>query len=75
MEYLGGVSRFKAETLAAKEQGLQRWEAIGHVARRVVEAAADQRQALAQRERKDAMPEVQPSAKEEGRPMPERGRG
>lgn len=28
VEYEGGLSRFEAETQAAKEQGLERWEAL-----------------------------------------------
>lgn len=32
-EYDGGLSRFEAETLAAKEQGFQRWEAMAHAKR------------------------------------------
>lgn len=30
-EYDGGMSRFEAETMAAKEQGAQRWEAMRDV--------------------------------------------
>jgi hypothetical protein len=31
VEYDGGLSRFEAETLAAKEQRLERWEALRYV--------------------------------------------
>lgn len=31
VEYDGGLSRFEAETLAAKEQCLERWEAMRYV--------------------------------------------
>lgn len=30
-EYDGGLSRFEAETLAAKAQGLTRWQALGEI--------------------------------------------
>ncbi|WP_170411287.1 hypothetical protein [Ruegeria arenilitoris] len=65
MEYLGELSRFRAETLAAAAQGLTRWETLSHVASRVVEQARDQRSALAQQTGQGAMPEVQPAPAEE----------
>ncbi len=65
MEYLGGLSRFRAETLAAAAQGVTRWEALSHVANRVVEQARDPRSALARQTGQDAMPEVQPLPAEE----------
>lgn len=75
MEHDGGMSRFQAETKAARAQGVQRWEALGHVAKRVVEQKRDQREAMAQRAGKDDMPGVQCGASEEKRPMSERQRG
>lgn len=66
MEYDGGLSRFQAETLAAKAQGVKRWEALGHVANRVVEQARNNREAMAQRAGKDAMPGMQPNQTKEG---------
>lgn len=36
-EYDGGLSRFQAETEAARAQGLSRWEAIGAISGRLVE--------------------------------------
>jgi hypothetical protein len=36
MEFDGGMTRFQAETMAAKAQGVSRWEAIGNVAGRLV---------------------------------------
>lgn len=59
MEFDGGLSRFRAETEAARAQGVSRWEAIGNVGRRIVEQARHQREALARRERKDDVPAMQ----------------
>jgi hypothetical protein len=77
MEYDGGLSRFEAETLAAKAQGLTRWEAL-NVARRNLEAERHQR-SVAGQSRTDDMPGMQSPSKEENRPLPERepdaGRG
>lgn len=73
-EYEGGLSRFRAETEAAAEQGATRWEALGHVAGRVVEKSRHQRETVAQRNGKDNLPEVQPASKEENRPVLERKR-
>ena len=69
MEYEGGVDRFKAETLAAREQGLERWEAIGDVAGRVVGKARDQREAMARRGGEDNVSRVQRDQAEENRSM------
>ena len=60
MEYDGGLSRFEAETRAAREQGKSRWEAVGDVARRVVEKTRNQREAMAQRSGAHDLPGVQP---------------
>lgn len=73
-EYEGGLSRFRAETEAAAEQGVTRWEALGHVAGRILEKARHQRETVAQRNGKDNLPEVQPASKEENRPVLERKR-
>ena len=75
MEHDGGMSRFQAETQAARAQGVQRWEALGHVAKRVVEQKRDQREAMAQRAGENDMPGVQRGASEEKRSVPERQRG
>lgn len=66
MEYDGGLSRFQAETLAAKAQGVKRWEAIHAVAQRVVSETRHNREAMAQRAGKDAMPGMQPNQTKEG---------
>lgn len=65
MEYDGGLSRFRAETLAAEAQGVKRWEALHEVANRVVEQKRDQREALAQRPSQDDLPQVQPNQTKE----------
>lgn len=65
-EYEAGMSRFRAETDAAKAQGVTRWEAIHAVAGRVVSKARDQREALARDGGQNDVPNVQPhKAKEE----------
>ncbi len=53
-------------------------EAIGNVARRLVEQARDRREAMARGECQNDLPTMQRGAEEEARPMPERnghGRG
>jgi hypothetical protein len=70
MEYDGGMTRFDAETQAARLQGVHRWEAIHAVARRVVEATRH-RVEVARQSRPDNVPGMQPHPKEENRPMPE----
>lgn len=75
MEYDGGLSRFKAETLAAQAQGKSRWEAIGDVAKRVVAESRDRRAALDGKERPDNLSGVQPAPEEKTRPVPQRDRG
>jgi hypothetical protein len=71
MEYEAGMTRFQAETMAAKAQGVSRWEAIGNVAGRLVESARDQR-AVAGQSRQDHVPGMQPHAAQEARPVPKR---
>ena len=66
MEHDGGLTRFRAETAAAAAQGVSRWEAIGDVARRVVEAARDQRSALARQASADNLPAMQRQPEKEG---------
>lgn len=64
-EFDGGLTRFDAETMAAQEQGLDRWEAIGDVSGRLVERARHQR-ALARKQRPDDLPGMQPTSSKEG---------
>lgn len=66
MEFEGGLSRFRAETEAARAQGVSRWEAIGNVSKRVVDQAWHQREALARRECEDDMPAMQRGPEKEG---------
>lgn len=75
MEYDGKLTRFQAETLAAKEQGANRWELIGDVAKRVVEQARDRGSAMAERAGPDGLSGVQRGPEEKARPLPERDRG
>lgn len=70
MEYEAGMTRFDAETRAARAQGVNRWEAIGHVARRIVEAARDNR-AVAGQSRADDVPAMQRQPEKENGPVPE----
>lgn len=65
MIYDGGLSRLEAETLAAKAQGKTRWEAIGDISKRVVEATRNNREAAA-RDATDDMSGMQPAQKKEG---------
>lgn len=41
MEYEGGLSRYQAETAAAKEQGKKRWEVLHEIERRNSERGGD----------------------------------
>ena len=58
-EFDGGMSRFHAETAAAKAQGMERWEAIGKITKRIVDGCRDQRQAMAERPGQDNVPGMQ----------------
>ncbi|MDO6587348.1 hypothetical protein Q4543_17690 [Salipiger sp. 1_MG-2023] len=83
MEFDGGLSRFKAETLAAEAQGTTRWkavEAMGDAERkRNSEGSRGRGQALDGQQRSVPVPGVQPNASEKDGPLPERdedaGRG
>lgn len=72
LEYCDGMSRFQAETEAARRQGLQRWEIINAKRNGNFERGGDNRQAVAGQQRPDAMPGVQPASEKENGPMPER---
>lgn len=71
MEYDGGLTRFEAETLAAQAQGVTRWEALGEIGKRLVEAARNKREA-AERNAEGDMPGVQPASEKENGPVPKR---
>lgn len=76
MEFEGGLSRFEAETLAAKAQGLTRWQAIKEAKNangiRNSEQGGDHCQAMDGGPLKDAMPAMQPQQDQENGPMLER---
>lgn len=64
MEFDGGMSRFRAETLAAQAQGFQRREVLDEIERRRnLEKAWDQR-AADERHREGALSGVQPYPQE-----------
>ena len=74
IEFCGGLSRFRAETIAAEAQGATRWQALREVqnAKRNgnLEVGGDCRPQMAWEQRPDDMPAMQPRAEEEIRPMP-----
>lgn len=72
MEFDGGLSRFEAETQAAKAQGLSRWqamEAIKDEDGKRNPAIGGDRGAAHVRHGSDDMPGVQPAATEQGGPV------
>lgn len=76
MEFCGGMSRFEAETQAAKAQGLTRWQALMEVKNANgtgnPEQGRDHRQAMGRGSRKDALPGMQRQQDQENGSMPER---
>lgn len=73
-EYDGGLSRFEAETLAARAQGLERWQVMGAVHANSMgnsEQARDQR-AAAHGDAAHDLPGVQSGAEEENGSVLER---
>lgn len=72
MEFDGGLSRFRAETLAAAAQGKRRDEVMNEIRRRDSERARHRAGALARQQRADDLPGVQPAPQEEARPVSER---
>lgn len=77
-EFDGGLSRFQAETLAAKEQGLTRWEALNAIRMGHSEGARDQRE-TGNRNATGNLPAMQPKPEKQDGAMPVRdvqaGRG
>jgi hypothetical protein len=75
MEFDGGMSRFEAETQAAKAQGLTRWQAMEAIRNGDGlgnhPAARDHREAN-DRHRQGGLPGMQRAAAEQDRPVPER---
>ncbi|MDB6151500.1 MAG: hypothetical protein JWQ44_2948 [Chthoniobacter sp.] len=68
-EFDGGLTRFQAETLAAKAQGLKRWEVMDAIKSRDTEQASHRGEA-AKRDGADAVSRVQPPATEENATLP-----
>lgn len=67
MEFDGGLSRFRAETLAAEAQGFKRHEVINEIRRRNSEGQRHRGSEMDRRQRENDMPGVQrDSAKETG---------
>lgn len=76
-EYCGNATRFEAETLAAQQQGVTRWQAL-----KFIKDATDangcgftgghghQARSLGGQRNEGAMPRVQPGAKEENGSLP-----
>ena len=76
-EYGGGVSRFEAETGAAREQGIERWQAMrllqeANNAKRsgLAKRAGNRPDTVAGKRGEDNMPTVQRGEKEENGPLP-----
>ena len=72
MEFCGGMTRFQAETEAAKAQGRQRHEFIASKRGRDFAGRGHQRSAVARQQRQDDVPGMQRGAAEEDRPLSER---
>ena len=70
-EYCGGETRFAAETIAASEQGLKRWEAINEIRARNSASGGNIRQS-AIGDATGHMPRVQPVQEKQNGPMSER---
>lgn len=78
-EYCGNATRFEAETLAAQQQGVTRWQALKLI-KEATDAngsgfaggSRDTDAALAGQSRSDDLSRVQPQPKEEDGSLPER---
>lgn len=70
MEYCGGMDRFRAETLAAKEQGKSRSEFLNAIRMGHPAGRRDNRETLVGQQRADHLPKLQPDAQEKDRPVP-----
>ena len=69
MEFDGGLSRFRAETEAARRQGHERWEVMDALGKRDIGAPRDQHSAR-DGDQPDDLSGVQSGAAQEDRPMP-----
>ena len=75
MEYDGGMSRFQAETLAARAQGLTRWqalEAVKHAKRIGHSAPARDHAAPHVGNGADNLPAMQPASAQQDGSLPKR---
>ena len=74
--FVGGMTRFAAETAAAREQGMERWQVLKEIrdADRGgnPESGGDRSAAVARGRGAMPVPAMQPGATEGDRPMPER---
>ena len=78
-EFDGGATRFAAETMAAQEQGVARWQAL-KLAKEARDAQRDGHSAggghsaapVAREQRPVDLPGMQPAPEEKNRSMPER---
>ncbi|MCU9848941.1 hypothetical protein OEZ60_13095 [Defluviimonas sp. WL0024] len=68
MEFEAGLTRFRAETEAARRQGYQRWEIIDALDKRNIGPARDHGEAN-ERNQPDDLSGLQRGAEEEDRPM------
>ena len=75
-EFVGGMTRFAAETAAAREQGMERWQVMKEIrdADRGgnPEDSRDRAAAVARGRGAMPVPSMQPQPAQAGRPMPER---
>lgn len=69
MEFDGSLSRFAAESAAAREQGLERWEVRDAISKRHFEKTRDQRQG-AERDAAHDLPGMQRPSAQEARSLP-----
>jgi hypothetical protein len=65
MEFDGGLTRYRAETIAARAQGKRRDEVINEIRRRDSEGARDRGSEVARGQRPSALPEMQPAPEKE----------
>jgi len=72
MEFDGGLSRFKAETLAAEAQGAKRHEVINEIRKRNSERQRNRNSTLDRKQRQDHVPGLQRDQAQEARSVSER---
>lgn len=72
MEFDGGMTRFEAETAAAKAQGLQRWEVLRHADSKRHPAPARDHRAAPAGQSTNHLPGMQSGPEKETRPVSER---